>query len=190
MRLKKNIGMLQFINTLKAFFSYFTEEKAEKMPTHTILHIHRLKSYLKTGRKLTMSIRTRIKSEEGYRKYPYKCTNGKLTIGYGTNLEEGLSREEAESLLKYRLDKVISNLNSRVVFPNLKYKRLPYGVREALADMMYQLGRTRFKKFKKMLTALEERDYETASKECLDSKYYREDSPARAKRNAILIKKG
>ena len=38
-----------------------------------------------------------IKKHEGYKQYPYYCTGGKLTIGYGRNLDEnGINEEEAE----------------------------------------------------------------------------------------------
>lgn len=135
-----------------------------------------------------MSIINRIKSEEGYRKYMYKCSKGKTTIGYGTNLEEGLSKEEATMLLKIRLKKAISRLNSNKTFPNLYYSKLGMNKREALADMMYQLGLPEFKKFKKMIKALEERDFKTASKECLDSLYHKQ-TKDRCERNAKLLKK-
>ena len=41
-----------------------------------------------------------IKKHEGLRLFPYKCSVGKLTIGYGRNIEDtGISKEEAETLL-------------------------------------------------------------------------------------------
>ena len=42
-----------------------------------------------------------LKSQEGLRCKPYKCTSGKLTIGYGRNLEDvGISQKEAEYLFE------------------------------------------------------------------------------------------
>ena len=35
---------------------------------------------------------TRLQAEEGYRATPYRDTRGVLTVGYGTNLSEGLTR--------------------------------------------------------------------------------------------------
>ena len=44
-----------------------------------------------------------IKYEEGYRQFPYRCTEGKLTIGYGFNLDDvGLSRQECDLILNYK----------------------------------------------------------------------------------------
>lgn len=44
-----------------------------------------------------------IKLHEGLRLKPYKCPAGKLTIGYGLNLDGGITKEEAEILLSYRI---------------------------------------------------------------------------------------
>ena len=45
-----------------------------------------------------------IKKHEGLSLKPYKCTAGKLTIGYGRNIEDkGISQEEAERFLDDRL---------------------------------------------------------------------------------------
>jgi hypothetical protein len=41
-----------------------------------------------------------------------------------------------------------------------------------------------------MLSAMREGDWDKASKECLDSKYAKKDTPTRAKRIAYLIKTG
>lgn len=39
--------------------------------------------------------------DEGLRLKPYHCTAGKLTIGYGRNLDDnGISEEEALSMLR------------------------------------------------------------------------------------------
>ena len=45
-----------------------------------------------------------LKQEEGFRSKPYKDSEGVLTIGYGLNLSEGITRAEAEWLLRSRLD--------------------------------------------------------------------------------------
>ena len=46
-----------------------------------------------------------IAAEEGYRQFPYRCTAGKLTIGYGFNLDDtGLSEPESAAILHMRID--------------------------------------------------------------------------------------
>ena len=41
----------------------------------------------------------RLQTEEGFRALPYKDTRGHWTVGYGCNLDVGLSRKAAEALL-------------------------------------------------------------------------------------------
>jgi len=46
----------------------------------------------------------RVKVHEGLRLKPYRCTAGKLTIGYGRNLDDrGISEEEARRFLDWDL---------------------------------------------------------------------------------------
>ena len=59
----------------------------------------------------------------------------------------------------------------------------------ALIDMCFQLGAYGVSKFKNMLSAMREGDWDKASKECLNSKYARQ-TPKRAERIAHLIKTG
>lgn len=48
----------------------------------------------------------------------------------------------------------------------------PDNVVRVLVNMMFNLGKTRFRKFKKMLHAIRECDYATAAEEMVDSKWY------------------
>ena len=41
-----------------------------------------------------------IRRYEGFSRLPYKCPTGHLTIGYGHNLEHGISANAAEFILK------------------------------------------------------------------------------------------
>jgi lysozyme len=59
----------------------------------------------------------------------------------------------------------------------------------ALVDMCFQLGAGGVAKFKKMLKAMREKNWEEAERQCLDSKYARQ-TPVRARRIAHLIKTG
>ena len=45
----------------------------------------------------------RLKNEEGFRSKPYTDSRGVMTIGYGTNIGEGITRREGEYLLRERL---------------------------------------------------------------------------------------
>lgn len=50
----------------------------------------------------------------------------------------------------------------------------PHDVQRVLINMMFNLGRTRFMKFKRMIAAVEEQDWKLAASEMRDSKWYRQ----------------
>lgn len=124
-----------------------------------------------------------IKKHEGFRQYPYKCTAGKLTIGYGRNLDDvGISREEAEYLLEMDLDKHTEELDKVITWA------VPNDVYAVLVDMHYNLGHERFMQFKNMLAALKKLDFKGAAKEMLDSKWAKQ-VPNRAAELANIMEK-
>ena len=126
-----------------------------------------------------------LKRDEGFRSKPYKDTVGKLTIGYGRNLDDvGINKREAEELLRY--DVFLAN-KELLKFP--WYDDLTSCRKRALLNMMYNLGSTRFRKFKKMIKAFKTRNYEIAADEALDSKWAKQVGD-RAERIADLIRRG
>ena len=56
--------------------------------------------------------------------------------------------------------------------------------KEILVLMLYQLGRTKVLKFKRMFEALRKKDYDSAANEMLDSLWAKKHTPARAERLA------
>jgi lysozyme len=113
-------------------------------------------------------LRERVKLDEGLRLKPYRCTAGKLTIGYGRNLEDnGISDEEAEYLLTNDLK--FAAMETVAMFPT--WDRLSDLRREVLVNMMLNLGATKLRKFKRMREALSREDYGSAAAEMLDSKW-------------------
>lgn len=123
-----------------------------------------------------------IKHHEGFRGEVYKDTLGFDTVGYGTKMP--LSKEEAEMILESRLKAKIKELETKEPFVN----KLPLDKQEILAEMSYQLGVNGVLKFRKMWKALKEFDYETASKEGLDSLWAKQ-TPNRAKELMSRLKK-
>lgn len=115
------------------------------------------------------------KDFEGLRIKPYKCTAGKLTIGYGRNLEDnGISLDEAEYMFNNDFnaayESVLRLLKANAVdINNLSDCRL-----FVLTDMMFNLGYLRLSKFKKLLQALKNQDYVAASNEMKDSNWYKQ----------------
>lgn len=107
---------------------------------------------------------------EGKKSKPYRCTAGKLTIGVGRNLDDaGLSDDEIEYILNNDIQRTIKELGSFSWFPELNQVR-----QNALIDMCFNLGFSRFSKFKKMLSAIEQGDYSKAADEMLDSTWARQ----------------
>lgn len=126
-----------------------------------------------------------IEHNEGYRRYKYTDSVGVETIGIGFNLEEGFSKEESRQILRMRMRKFINELSARIP----AYCTVSCIRKIVLLDMAYNLGIGRLLGFKKMIAALDSRDYELAAKEMLDSTYAKQ-VKGRAKRNAHMMETG
>lgn len=117
-----------------------------------------------------------IKRHEGLRLKPYKCTAGKITIGYGRNLEDsGVTEAEASAMLDHDIEECLVGLSQ--IFP--KFSQMPEKVQCVLVDMLFNLGLTRFMQFKKMIQAVKDQDYKRAAAEMKASKWYSQ-VPSRA----------
>ena len=132
-----------------------------------------------------MDISGYVLMNEAYRRDVYLDSEGIPTIGIGFNLNEGFSIEESMLILRHRLDLLEEELENKVpVFDDLCTVR-----KIVLLDMAYNLGVPGLLKFKKMLAALEEGDFELAAKEMLDSRYAAQ-VKGRALRNAQMMETG
>ncbi|QKF73276.1 putative phage-related lysozyme [Aliarcobacter faecis] len=108
---------------------------------------------------------------EGLKLKVYTCPAGYQTIGVGRNLEtRGITKDEALRMLDEDIERC--NLFLYGFFDHFYY--VDDCVKNVLIQMVFNLGETGFKKFQKMIKAVNERDYETASKEMLDSKWHRD----------------
>jgi lysozyme len=142
---------------------------------------------------MTMNIHNLVeilKRNEGLRLTPYRCTAGKLTIGYGhtgPSVEEGLTwtREHAEHVLLNDARNAAADLDWHFKW----WRRLSDTRQEALCDMCFNLGVQRLSGFRKMLIALRAGQWQEAAKECLDSRYAKQVGN-RAKRNAFVFEHG
>lgn len=125
-----------------------------------------------------------LKRHEGLRLKAYKDTRGKLTIGYGHNLDaRGLelfpdlevsedleiTPEQADALLAADVGETIERLQKR--FP--EYNTLPGAQQQALANMAYQMGSRGVMKFENMIGALKEGDWKRAEAEAKNSQWAR-----------------
>ena len=123
--------------------------------------------------------------DEGIRLTPYKCTAGKLTIGVGLNLDDGITKDEAIWLLDNRIKMAESDLDRNIPW----WRKLSDARRRALINMVYNLGWPRLSEFKKMLRAMEIGNFKAAAREASDSVWAKQVGD-RAKRIAALIEKG
>ena len=112
-----------------------------------------------------------IKEHEGLKLFPYKCPAGKLTIGYGHNLQDnGLSKSACEYILYDDIDEAKRNL--RTIFGNEFFENLKDSKKIALIDMMFNLGMVKFLTFKRFIFAVETQNWENASYEIIHSRAY------------------
>ena len=128
-----------------------------------------------------------IKEHEGLRLKPYKCPAGKLTIGYGHNLEDnGLSQSVCEYILIEDIEETKKNLYA--VFTKDFFDDLNDKQKIALIDMMFNLGLSRFLTFKKFILAVKNKDFIKASAEIINSRAYQQNK-SRYKKLSEQIKK-
>ena len=114
------------------------------------------------------TIQEMIKRHEGFRNMPYNCSAGKLTIGFGRNLEvNGISYDEAQLMLDNDIDKCIVQL--KLNFPVYNY--LPDKIQHVLIDMCFNLGINGLMKFKRFLGYVKDGKYCSAAAEMMRSKW-------------------
>ena len=114
-----------------------------------------------------------IKEHEGLKLFPYKCPAGKLTIGYGHNLEDnGLSQSVCEYILIEDIEEAKRNLYA--IFTRDFFDTLSNNQKIALVDMMFNLGLSKFLTFKKFILAVKNKDFIKASAEIINSKAYQQ----------------
>lgn len=146
-----------------------------------------------------------IKNHEGFSSKPYEDTKGKLTVGYGRNLDANpLTLDEVvdlfhsteflsdsyeedffDKMLKTDVEEHIEELIERI--PWLASK--PKNIQRVLYDMAYNLGVSSLMKFTGTLVAVQNDDWVMAAYEILDSKYA-EDVKTRAVTNAKIVAGG
>lgn len=124
-----------------------------------------------------------ISENEALTYAPYRDSVGKMSIGYGRNLDDkGISYQEAELMKANDIEECDRWLNGNFAF----YYKLSEVRKAALIDMRYNLGRGGFLKFQKMIAALSIGDHQQAAAEMRNSKWWQQVGP-RAKRNWYMM---
>ena len=113
-----------------------------------------------------------LRAHEGLKLDAYLCPAGRLTIGYGhtgPDVTEGMkiTNEQAEEFLS--LDAASAVSQCRVAF--LWFGALDDLRQNVIASLVFNMGLSRLREFKKMLAAIEARRFDTAANELMMSKY-------------------
>lgn len=136
-------------------------------------------------------IKTLLELHEGRRKFPYKDTVGKLTIGVGFNLDDvGLLDNEIDFILENRIEGVIVTLEKYLPF----FNELDEVRQAVLIDMCYNLGpepfdHDGFKDWPIFVGQVQDGEYAAASKNMLSTKWASQVG-VRAKRLATMMETG
>lgn len=138
---------------------------------------------------MSTEIERQLIQDEGKVRFAYKDSLGFLTIGVGFLIDKarggGLDDDEIAFILQHRIDKRSAAVKAAWPWTQ-ELDEVRYGV---LINMSYQLGVSGVGEFHHFLTAMQVSDWETASKEMLDSEWAKQ-TPARAHRLAKQITTG
>ena len=124
-------------------------------------------------------LKEEIISDEGSVLKVYRDHLGYFTVGvghlilpsdeeWGVGVGHPITQTRADELLFYDLANVLKECEDH--FHN-NWRDWPEEVKLIIANMAFNLGITKLKKFQKMLTAINKQDYKTASAEGLDSRW-------------------
>lgn len=103
----------------------------------------------------------RLRQEEGFRATLYVDTEGHKTIGYGLNIDAGISQRVAAAALQAQLEELQEAL---VKYP--WYAPLDPVRQSVLLDMAFNNGLSGLLHFPHMLAAISRQDWTSASTEC------------------------
>lgn len=107
-----------------------------------------------------------LELHEGVRRFPYRCTAGKLTIGVGFNLDDvGLYPEEIRFILDNRVNLLRKELAAELPW----FVQLDEVRQAVLLDMAFNLGTQGLLKFKRTLGSIQSGNYVLAAEQMLQS---------------------
>ena len=134
------------------------------------------------------NLKEMIAKHEGYEPRVYKCTNGYDTIGYGFAIKDlYMDKEVADLILDQKIQEMLNRFLSDEDWGDW-FPEKPQKIREVLINMIFQIGFSGVKKFRKTIQYIKDDNFLLAGEEMLDSKWARSDSPNRAKELSDIIK--
>ena len=129
-----------------------------------------------------------IVKHEGHEPRVYKCPNGFDTIGYGFAIKDlFMDKELADFILDKKIRELLAKIEANDDWDTWFWDK-PQNVKEVLINMIYQIGFSGVRKFKKTIQYIKDDNFLLASEEMLDSKWARSDSPNRAKELSDILK--
>ncbi len=118
-----------------------------------------------------MNLREMLKGHEGLELKPYTDSVGKLSIGFGRNLQDvGISAAEAEFLLDNDIADAIRR--TKQAFP--WFDTLDPVRQDVIVMMAFNVGVAKLGDFIKMIQAIKNGDFYLASQEMMDSAWARQ----------------
>lgn len=136
-------------------------------------------------------LREELKVDEGCIEEIYLDHLGYHTFGIGhliTNKDKEWGEPVGTKISTKRINECFKN-DIEIVFKELDrnlswWRELPDDIQLVLANMCFNLGITRLKKFKKFLTVLSKKDWELAATEMMDSRW-----ATQVKQRAVRLQK-
>ena len=134
------------------------------------------------------NLKEMIAKHEGYEPRVYKCPNGYDTIGYGFAIKDlYMDKEIADLILDKKIRGILASIEANEDWDTWFWDK-PQNVKEVLINMIFQIGFTGVRKFRKTIQYIKDDNFLLAAEEMLDSKWARSDSPNRAKELSDIIK--
>jgi lysozyme len=137
-----------------------------------------------------MNIERMLEDEEGRERSAYLDSKGFWTIGVGRLIDKRKGGGLSEDEIDYLLANDIRNKTSEVARALPWLASLNEPRRVAIVGMAFQLGTAGMLGFRRAIAAARDERWDVASAEMLDSKWAKEDTPARAHRMAQQMKTG
>ena len=128
-----------------------------------------------------VKLREELESDEGVKYEVYNDHLGYATFGighlvldsdpeYGSEIGTAVSESRVAEAFESDIVGVVSDCES--LYDD--FEDLPEEAQRIIANMMFNMGRTRLSKFKGMKRGVDARDWETAADEMVDSNWYRQ----------------
>ena len=141
-----------------------------------------------------IKLQDEISKDEGVKYETYRCSLGHLTGGIGhliTEWDEEIYSGSVGTVIPTQQvnDWFAKDIETTIKDCNLlfsQFNNLPDDIQHVLANMCFQLGRPRLSKFKNMIAAVEDLDWERMADEMENSRWFKQ-TPNRAKRLIAIV---